>query len=171
MEHRRAPVCDITRDSRRRLRAVEVALGVLGGLALVLAVVVGGAIVVGRSLPVAHTASRETQIAATPERVWPAIEGPALLRARGVGDVKFETVESVAPRRLVRRIVGERDFGGTWTIELTPAGSSSTTVRITENGEIYNAFFRFISRYAIGHHRTIDSFIAALRNEVEPQGR
>lgn len=79
-----------------------------------------------------------------------------------MGDVKFETVESVPPKRLVRRVVGEKDFGGTWTsdIESSPGGS---TLTITENGEIYNAFFRFVSRYIIGHHRTIDGTMAALR--------
>lgn len=33
---------------------------------------------------------------------------------------------------------------------------------ITENGEVYNAFLRFVSRYIIGHHRTIDGTMAAL---------
>jgi hypothetical protein len=41
---------------------------------------------------------------------------------------------------------------------------------ITENGEIYNAFFRFVSRYIIGHHRTIDSFLAALRRHLDARG-
>jgi hypothetical protein len=123
-------------------------------------------IAVGRSLPVAHVASRSATLPAPPNRVWDAINDPQLLRSRGVGDVKFETVESVPPRRLVRRVVGENDFGGTWTCELEP-DSAGTRLVITENGEIYNAFFRFVSRYIIGHHRTIDSFMAALRRYLE----
>ncbi|HEV8469552.1 MAG TPA: SRPBCC domain-containing protein [Candidatus Limnocylindria bacterium] len=123
-------------------------------------------IAVGRSLPVAHVASRSETLPAPPKRVWDAINDPQLLRSRGVGDVKFETVESVPPRRLVRRVVGENDFGGTWTCELEP-DSAGTRLVITENGEIYNAFFRFVSRYIIGHHRTIDSFMAALRRYLE----
>jgi hypothetical protein len=142
-------------------------LGVIVALVVVLAVV---AIVVGRSLPVAHRASREATVAAPAERVWTAIEDPAVMRARGVGDVEFETVESLRARRLVRRIVGETAFGGTWTIELTPV-AGGTAVRITENGEIYNAFYRFVSRYIVGQHRTIDSYIAALRKEVESAQR
>jgi hypothetical protein len=133
---------------------------------LVLTAAILTVIAVGRSLPVAHVASRSETLPAPPKRVWDAINDPQLLRSRGVGDVKFETVESVPPRRLVRRVVGENDFGGTWTCELEP-DSAGTRLVITENGEIYNAFFRFVSRYIIGHHRTIDSFMAALRRYLE----
>jgi hypothetical protein len=144
-------------------------LGVLGALAalgaLLVLVVVAGTIV-GRRLPVGHVASRSASFAQTPERIWAVINDPAFMRSRGVGDVNTETVESVPPRRLVRRIVGERDFGGTWTSELIPEGTGTRLV-ITENGEVYNAFFRFVSRYVIGHHRTIDSFIAALRRNLD----
>ena len=79
-------------------------------------------------------------------------------------------VESIPPRRLVRRIVGETDFGGTWTSELDAEPGGGTRLVITENGEIHNAFFRFVSRYIVGHHRTIDSFIAALRRHLEARG-
>ena len=142
---------------------------VLGALATLVVLLVLTAIVgtlVGRRLPLAHEASRSVDLRATPDRVWQVINDPEFMRARGVGDVKTETVESIPPRRLVRRIVGERDFGGTWTSELEPA-QDGTRLVITENGEIYNAFFRFISRYVIGHHRTIDTFIAALRKRLE----
>jgi hypothetical protein len=35
---------------------------------------------------------------------------------------------------------------------------------------IYNAFFRFVSRYIVGHHRTIDSFLGALRRHLDARG-
>src|SRR5436309_411522 len=89
-----------------------------------------------------------------PEEVWAAINDPALLSSRGVGDVKFETIESVPPKLLVRRIVGEKDFGGTWTCDIASSPDGST-LTITENGEIYNAFFRFVSRFILGHHGTV----------------
>ena len=79
-------------------------------------------------------------------------------------------MESVPPRRLVRRIVGESDFGGTWTSELDAEPGGGTRLVITENGEIYNSFFRFISGYIVGHHRTIDSYLAALRRHLEARG-
>ena len=131
------------------------------GIALLLLVIVVVITLVGRSLPVAHVASRTATFRRSAEDVWAAINDPTLLSSRGVGDVKFETIESLPPRKLVRRVVGEKDFGGTWTCDIasSPGGS---TLTITENGEIYNRFFRFVSRYIIGHHRTIDGTMAAL---------
>ena len=135
---------------------------ILIGIVLVVIVVVALVMLVGRSLPIGHVASRTATFRRIPEDVWAAINDPTLLSSRGVGDVKFETIESLPPKRLVRRVVGEEDFGGTWTCDVasSPGGS---TLTITENGEIYNAFFRFVSRFIIGHHRTIDGTMAALR--------
>ena len=46
---------------------------------------------------------------------------PNNLRRGGDGaDVKSEVVESVPPSRIVTKIVGETQFGGTWTIDITP---------------------------------------------------
>jgi hypothetical protein len=112
---------------------VNIAVGVVAVLVLIIVAIV----LVGRSLPVGHIASRTLRFGRTP-------------------------VESVPPKLLVRRVVGEWDFGGTWTCEIAPAPSGST-LTITESGEIYNAFFRFVSRFIIGHHRTIDGTMAALR--------
>jgi hypothetical protein len=132
------------------------------GIVVVLIVIVVGITLVGRALPVSHVASRTATFPRPAEDVWAALNDPALLSSRGVGDVKFETVESLPPKLLVRRVVGEKDFGGTWTCDIasSPGGS---TLTITENGEIYNTFFRFVSRYIIGHRRTIDGTMAALR--------
>jgi len=137
---------------------VEIFIGIVVAL-IVIAVAIT---LVGRSLPIGHIASRTATFRRPPEDVWAAINDPALLSSRGVGEVKLETVESVPPKLLVRRVVGESDFGGSWTCEIatTPDGS---TLTITENGEVYNPFFRFVSRFIIGHHRTIDGTMAALR--------
>jgi hypothetical protein len=149
---------------------VEIAIAILGALAVILVLVFIVGTVLGRRLPLGHIASRTATFAVPPQRVWDVINDPAFMRTRGVGDVKTEVVESVPPRRLVRRIVGESDFGGTWTSELSADPAGGTRLVITENGEIYNAFFRFVSRYIIGHHRTIDSFLAALRRHLDARG-
>ena len=132
------------------------------GIIVVLAVIIVAITLVGRALPLGHVASRTATFRRSPEEVWAAINDPALLSSRGVGDTKFETVESLPPKLLVRRVVGENDFGGTWTCDIA-SSPGGCTLTITENGEIYNAFFRFVSRFIIGHHRTIDGTMAALR--------
>jgi hypothetical protein len=53
-------------------------------------------------------------------------------------------------------------FGGTWTFEVTPIGDGGSVVRITEDGEVYNPVFRFVSRYFMGYTATIDSYLKAL---------
>jgi hypothetical protein len=145
----------------------DVLISRVGLVGLFLVLLFGGGILIGRRLPVGHVASRSTTFAAPPERVWEVITDPAFMRSPGVGDVKTETIESVPPRRLVRRIVGETAFGGTWTSELDPQPGGGTRLVITENGEIYSGVYRFISRYFVGHHRAIDSFLTALRLRLE----
>ena len=52
-------------------------------------------------------------------------------------------------------------FGGTWTYEITPVGKGSR-LQITEDGEIYNPFFRFMARFIFGYEGTIGSYMSAL---------
>lgn len=46
-------------------------------------------------------------------------------------------------------------------ILIVPDGSGSR-LTITENGEIYNPVFRFVSRYVIGQTSTIDKYLTDL---------
>ena len=74
----------------------------------------------------------------------------------------LETVESAPPRRLVRRIADESlGFGGSWAFDVEEAGEV-TAVTVTEAGEVYNPFFRFVSRVIMGQTATIDSYLKAL---------
>lgn len=43
---------------------------------------------------------------------------------------------------------------------LTPAADGGTTLRITEDGEIYNPVFRFVSRFFMGYDRTAKTYLA-----------
>ncbi len=130
--------------------------------AIILIVLIAGAWWLGSQLPVKHSASRSTEIAVPPERLWRAIIEPSAKRRWGGAS---ETVEAQPPRRLVTRIVGESSFGGSWTFDIEPVRDGSR-ITITEDGEIYNAFFRFVSRYLIGHARTIETYLKQLRQEV-----
>lgn len=76
--------------------------------------------------------------------------------------ITYEVMESVAPRLFKRRIATEKlPYGGSWSILLQPSGEG-TTVRITENGEVYHPAFRFVSRFVMGHNRTVDGYLRAL---------
>jgi uncharacterized protein YndB with AHSA1/START domain len=77
----------------------------------------------------------------------------------GDGEILFEVDTVIPNQRLVTRIADRSlPFGGKWTFELLPAGGG-TTLRITEDGEVYNPLFRFVSRFVIGHHASIDQYL------------
>jgi hypothetical protein len=44
-----------------------------------------------------------------------------------------------------------------------------TTLRITEEGDVYNPFFRFISRFIIGQTRSINSYLINLAKVLGEQ--
>jgi Polyketide cyclase / dehydrase and lipid transport len=145
---------------------------------LVLTVVVTGAL-----LPKAHIASRAAAFNATPERLFALIAGPQNWRpdvvhyevlpesaghemvretTRNGETVAYEILDRNPPESIQRRIVTKNlPYSGTWTYTLQPDGAR-TVVRITENGEVYNPIFRFVSRFVIGHSRTIDDYLRAL---------
>ena len=164
---------------------MKIALYVVGGLvALVLAIVV-----TGYTLPQSHTASREITVPAPPDRVFAVIGTPSdyprwrsdvdsveLLppeagkeRFREVGDngaLLMRVEERVPNTRLVTVIADSTlPFGGKWTYELAPSGTG-TTLRITEDGEVYNPVFRFMSRFVLGHTATMDRYLADLERTI-----
>lgn len=141
---------------------MEIVLWLVGGLVLLLGLFVIVGVVIGGMLPQDHVATRTVSFRRSPEELWALINDPTVMDARGQGMGKIETVESVPPRLLVRKVVGERDYGGTWTCEIAPT-AEGCTLTITENGYVYNRFFRFMSRYVIGHYRSIDGVMASLQ--------
>lgn len=127
----------------------------------VLAMIVLGAFGFGSYLPVAHVATRSRKLPARPEIVWGLINDPVATKGWG-GDNKTEVVEQDPPRLLVRKIVGEKAFGGTWTFEIAPEGHEASTLTITERGEVYNPLFRTVMRL-MGQTRGIDAYLAKLQ--------
>lgn len=154
---------------------------------LVLLVLAAGVVfLVGYRLPVEHEASRERRYAYSVDKVYQAIATPAQyprwrtgvqkvdllpdsaglkrFREYALGDEVTYVVEEAVPNQVyVTRIADkELPYGGSWTFELRPQGGEATNVRITENGEVYNPAFRFISRYVMGHSRGIERYLADL---------
>ena len=151
-----------------------------GVIALVLVV-----LIIGMFLKRKHVASREIVLRAAPSEVYAALRDfasapkwrPDLKNVEMLGEVDgytrfredskqgritYEVMEDIPPTRLVTRIV-DRDLGyfGAWTYQLSSA-EQGTRVRITEEGEVPNVLFRFVSRFVFGHTATMDAYLRAL---------
>jgi uncharacterized protein YndB with AHSA1/START domain len=156
-------------------------------LAGLLVVVIAMVVIVGTSLPVKHTVTREATYRATPAQLFelilnvsdyptwqksvsrveilPEIDGkPRARETNGGTAITYEFSDIVPNQRMVSRIADDKlPFGGSWTYELIPASTGdATTLRITENGEVYNVIFRFVSRFVMGHSATIDKYLDAV---------
>ena len=154
---------------------------------IVAAIAIAGVliVVIGYSLPKGHTATRTAHVSAPPEAVYALLSDvdnyaswrpgvKSLVRhpdrdgrpawTEDAGGMKiplyFERMER--PSLLVARIADPKlPFGGTWTYRIAPSGSGSD-VTITEDGEVYNPFFRFMSRFVFGYYATLDAFVKNL---------
>jgi uncharacterized protein YndB with AHSA1/START domain len=157
----------------------------IGIAAVVLVLLVAGVVAVGWMLPQEHTASRSLVLQQPPEAVWAVITGveqapewrrdltrAEMLEPTGTerrwretgksGALTFTEEAAEPPRRWVTRIDDPSlPFGGRWVFELG-AESGGTRLRITENGEVYNPVFRFMSRFVFGHHATLEAYLRDL---------
>jgi len=139
---------------------------------------------IGAMLPKAHVATRKIALNTGPQKVFALISGPSDWRGfkyerisesplqwretdKSGDTITYERVETAEPTRIVNRIADKSlPFGGTWTYEISPT-PSGCELTITENGEVYNVIFRFVSRFIMGHTATIDKYLG----EVEKQLR
>jgi len=123
---------------------------VVGGLVLLIAVIAA----IGATLPRNHTASRTLRVRRPPQDAWTAIT-----QAMSTSDVPVDILESDPPRKLVSKVKEtEKMFGGTWTVAIAPVDGGST-LTITEDGWVGNPLFRFVSRFVMGHHATLDGML------------
>ena len=160
-------------------------LWIVAGIALLVLIVA----IAGALLPKAHTASRTARVSMPPDALYtllsdvdkfPSWRGDLKsLQRRPDREGKPAWVEEVSgmkipmffermerPSLLVGRIDGtDLAFGGTWTYRIQPApGGSDLT--ITEDGEVYNVIFRFMSKFVFGHHATMDAYLTNLQAKV-----
>jgi hypothetical protein len=116
------------------------------------------AILIGSLLPVAHHVTKSRIFAVPRQQLWDM----AIANFHRTNNGSYAIVEQQQPERLVTGIVKKGlPFGGRWTFEFASA-NGGTKLTITENGEIYNPFFRFVSRFILGYEGSIDAFFAAL---------
>lgn len=170
---------------RRLKRWLILVVGILVALILVV-------LVVGLLLPEQHHVSRTLRTKQSPQAIWDAINNhanepkwrPDVASVTSLGDrngkpvwqenykdgntVALMTTESKPPTRMVREIAEEGPFSGRWEIDIqpTPEGSSVT---ITEVGKIPNPFFRFVSRYVIGHTTFMERYLTSLAGKFGEQ--
>jgi hypothetical protein len=162
---------------------MRIALIVVG----VLVLLVAGVVVVGSLLPKRHVVARSAVFNASPEKLFALIAGSQdwrpdvkaceLITGEGGrqfqretskhGDtILYELQESRPPLGIERRIATENlPYGGTWSFALEPA-NGGTRVRITEDGEVYNPVFRFVSKFVLGQTATQDAYLKAMGKAV-----
>lgn len=157
------------------------------------AVVVSAAfmvVVIGFLLPKQHVASRAITLKRKPEDVFqlisdfkaasswrsdvkevdllPPAEGHFRYREKGTnGAITMEVVESNPSSRLVT-CIADKDlpFGGIWIFDISPT-ADGCRLNITERGEVYNPVFRFVSRFVLGYHRTLDTYLQNVGRKFE----
>lgn len=165
---------------------MRIALIVVGVVVAVVVIVA----VIGALLPVKHQVSREATFKISADKLFALISTPAdfpkwrtgvksveMLPSGGGlpkwtevssdGSITFAVTQAVPGVQLVTTIADKSlPFGGSWTYVLAPAGPDSTTLRITEDGEVYNVIFRFMSRFVFGHASTIEKYLKDVRKRV-----
>jgi uncharacterized protein YndB with AHSA1/START domain len=151
----------------------------------VIVAAIAAVLIIGSNLPVTHTVTRSVRLSQPPADVYAVVrdfssypewrpdvktvevataaDGRVTFREDGSnGVINFELVEDLPGKRIVTRITDtDLGFGGSWTYEFS-ADAGGTLVTITENGEVTNLLFRFMSRYVFGHTATIDTYQNAL---------
>jgi uncharacterized protein YndB with AHSA1/START domain len=155
---------------------------------IVIAVLVALVVIVaaiGAAIPEKHTVTRSAHYRQNPGNIWQALTDyqnfpawrksvvrvepftsnntlPAWREIQKQGSIPLQTVSEDPPHRLVVAIADPTlPWGGTWTTEITP-DSGGCTVRITEDGQVHNIIFRFVSRFIMGYTATIDTYLRDL---------
>lgn len=164
------------------VRTLAITVASLLGLVALMALI-------GLMLPNGHQARRTAAIAASPDQVYALIsdvshyaewrsdvtnvdilpdDGAGLrFREHGSnGPIVFRIEQADPPRTLRVRIDDPgQPFGGTWTYALTAEGAG-TSLTITEDGEVYNPVFRFLSRFVFSQTATMDACLEALQRRL-----
>jgi hypothetical protein len=159
-------------------------------VALFLVTLVGGLL-----LPAEHHASRTLVTKQSAQAIWDTINDHAnepkwrsdIESVSSLGErngnpawqenykdgnkVALITTESKPPARMVRELTDlEGPFSGRWEIDIQPTPTGSK-IAITEIGKVSNPFFRFVSKYVIGHTTFMEAYLKGLAGKFgeEPQ--
>ncbi len=164
-------------------------VGLVAAFVIVLLLVV---IVVGLLLPEEHHASRTLVTKQPQQAIWDTINDhanepkwrPDIDAVTSLGErngkpvwqekykdgntLELMTTESRNSTRVVREIAEEGPFSGRWEIDIQPTQAGSN-VKITEIGKVPNPFFRFVSKYVIGHTTQMEKYLTNLAEKFGEQ--
>ena len=164
------------------MKTVLVIIVIIVGVIVVALLLVA---LLGSLLPVKHSVSRSVRLSKSPESVYAVVRdfasmpkwrndvrevkvttdqnGSLRFREEGKhGAVNYELTEDIPGKRMVTRITDTNlGYAGKWTYVFAPEGNG-TRLTITEDGEVSNVIFRFLSKYAFGHTATIDTYLTSL---------
>ena len=161
--------------------AIIIVAGIVGVIILAILLIA----MIGSLLPKNHSVTRSVLLPKSPETVYAVARdfgsipkwradvrdvkvttdqsGRVHFREEGKhGAVNYELAEDSAGKSMVTRITDTNlGYAGKWTYVFAAEGPG-TRLTITEDGEVSNVVFRFVSRYAFGHTATIDSYLTSL---------
>ena len=161
-----------------------IAVGVLAGILALIAIL-------GLFLPKSHQVARSITLKAAPEVIWRVVtdfpsvttwhagvekverladeNGHEIWRETFAGGypMRLETLEAIAPRRLVRAITDETGpFAGRWEFDIAPIENGSR-LTLTEYGEIANPFFRCMARLFMNPAMYVEIYLKALAGKFK----
>ena len=161
------------------------ALAVIAGLIVVV-------MIVGALLPEKHLAARYISLHQKPEQVFalisdvrigpswrpevqsvdilPSTDGQIHFRENMKhGSIAMQVVEARPPDRQITQISKGLPFGGVWIMDVSPT-ADGCRLNITERGEVYNPFFRFVSRFVMGYTNTMDTYLRNVAHKFGENG-
>ncbi len=162
-------------------------------VAAVVVVLILLVLVLGFMLPAEHRASRTLVTKQQPQVIWDTINdhpNEANWRAdlasvtslgqrngkpvwqenyKDGNQLTLMTTEFTPPTRIVRELTDlDGPFSGRWEIDIAPTPEGAK-VKITEIGKVSNPFFRFISKYVIGHTTFMERYLVGLAGKFGEQ--
>jgi uncharacterized protein YndB with AHSA1/START domain len=164
---------------------VKILVFIIVGVIAAVILLVGVAALIGSRLSNLHTATRSIFLRQSPQTIYDLIRdfssapewradikrvdvqtqlnGRVHFREEGKnGTVNYELAEDVPGKRMVTQILDtDLGYSGKWTYVFVPE-NGGTRVTITEDGEVSNVLFRFMSRYVFGHTATLDAYLSSL---------
>lgn len=153
---------------------------------IALGVVILAVVIAGTLLPEKHEASVSRDFQSNRDEVWKVLsdfahwpEWRTDLKEIRLGSntftevsasgeaVEYRIEEFTTPERMVTRIITTGlPYGGAWTYELV-ATDTGCRLTITEEGEVYNPVFRFMSRFVFGHEATMQQYLDDLAKRIQ----